>query len=183
MVPSFCPCEKIKLPYDLITGVEREFIGVGLICNDLWSIEAAAQDHTPNDPISNQLMNMSGDGLELIIHATNGIKYEPELLDMFYGDRGQDVVDTMNAFHDGYLRQTALKCHSSLLTVDSPTAWRWNGDEDKIDEVMTSSESGFLDPLGKWQTNVPRFGRQYFYHDYNVDDAFKFKPESIGVAI
>tara|TARA_B100001094_G_scaffold140602_1_gene136283 strand:- start:230 stop:1165 length:936 start_codon:yes stop_codon:yes gene_type:complete len=183
LVPSFCPCEKIKLPYDLITGVEREFIGVGLICNDLWSIEAAAQDHTPNDPISNQLMNMSGDGLELIIHATNGIKYEPELLDMFYGDRGQDVVDTMNAFHDGYLRQTALKCHSSLLTVDSPTAWRWNGDEDKIDEVMTSSESGFLDPLGKWQTNVPRFGRQYFYHDYNVYDAFKFKPENIGVAI
>ena len=42
----------------------------------------------------------------------------------------------MNAYHDGYLRQTALKCHSSILTVDSCTSWRWNGDEDKIDEVL-----------------------------------------------
>tara|TARA_B100000902_G_scaffold350558_1_gene359926 strand:+ start:1779 stop:2714 length:936 start_codon:yes stop_codon:yes gene_type:complete len=183
LVPSFKPCEPIKLPYAPITGVDREFIGVGLICNDIWSVIGASQDHTPNDPISNQLMNMSEDGLELIIHATNGVKYEPELLDLFYGDRGQDVVDTMSAFHDGSLRQTALKSHTSILTVDTPTSWRWNGEEEKITECMTSSESGFLDPLGKWQTNVPRFGRQYFYYDYNVKDAFKFKPKSLGVAI
>jgi len=183
LVPSFKPCQPIDLPYAAIVGSYRDFLGVGLICNDLWSIQAAAQDHTPNKPISDMLMDMSGDGLELIIHATNGIKYEPELLELFYEDRGQDVVDTMNAFHDGYLRQTALKCHSSILTVDSCTAWRWNGDEDKIDEVMTSSESGFIDHLGKWQTNVPRFGRQYFYYDYNIDDALKFKPKNVGVAI
>ena len=183
LVPSFKPCQDIELPFATITGIERQFTGVGLICNDLWSIQAAAQDHTPNKPISDMLMGMSGDGLELIIHATNGVKYEPELLKLFYEDRGQDVVDTMDAFHDGYLRQTALKCHSSILTVDSCTSWRWNGDEDKIDEVMTSSESGFIDPLGKWQTNVSRFGRQYFYYDYNVDDALKFKPKNIGVAI
>ena len=60
----------------------------------------------------------------------------------------QDNDPAMDAFHDGYLRQTALKCHSSILTVDSCTPWHWDGNVLKIDKVMTSSESGFIDPLG-----------------------------------
>ena len=53
------------------------------------------------------------------------------------------------------------------MTVDSCVPWNWNGEEDKLEECPTSSESGVLDFTG-WKTKVPRFGRQYFYHDVDM---------------
>lgn len=178
LVPGMTPCEIIGLPFYESSGIEREYKGVGLICNDLWGDQAYC-DHTPNEPIMQRLKKAEP---ELILHATNGIKYPSDILKEFYGDRGQDVVDTMDAYHDGAIRQVALKTVCSILTVDSCVPWHW-GENAPIDQCMTATQSGFVDPLGKWMTDTPRYGRQYFYYDYDVTGYFKYRPESIGVQI
>ena len=179
LVPGMTPCEVMNLPYAKITGVHREYKGTGLICNDLWGDQSYC-DHTPNNPIK-QILKKSEP--ELIIHATNGVKYPPDILELCYKDRGQEIVDAMDAYHDGTIRQVAVKTISHILTVDSCVPWHWKGDEDTIDVCITSSQSGFVNTLGTWQTNTPRFGRQYFYYDYDVSTAFEFRPENVGVAI
>ena len=182
LVPSMYPCQPLKLPFDK-SGSHRDYTGTCLICNDMWGNQQH-QDHTPNEPISKKLEKLDTDSdLELILHATNGVKYPKEILEQFYGENSQQILDAMDSFHDGYLRQVAVKYHTSLLTVDACTWWNWDGDEEKVSQVMTSSQSGFINPLGTWQTNVPRFGRQYFYYDYNVDTALDFKPKKVGVDI
>tara|TARA_B100000427_G_scaffold224344_1_gene188010 strand:+ start:2640 stop:3626 length:987 start_codon:yes stop_codon:yes gene_type:complete len=119
----------------------------GMICNDMWG--AIEEDGTP---LNELLIN---EDLDLIFHVTNGIKFSPT-------DKRQESFD---AYHNGFLRMTALKTLSTIVTVDSCTTWWWDGNEEDVDYCITSSESGVLDFTG-WKTNVPRTGRQYFYHDY-----------------
>ena len=62
-----------------------------------------------------------------------------------------------------------------ILTVDSCTPWDWDGNEEDVDKYPTSSQSGLIDFSG-WLTDVPNYGRQYFYHDLDIDfreDALK----------
>ena len=67
---------------------------------------------------------------------------------------------------------TAFKSKSTIITVDSCVPWSWNGNEDLIDQSITSSPSGVLNFLG-WQKTVPRYGRQFFYYDVQLNDEFK----------
>ena len=67
---------------------------------------------------------------------------------------------------------TALKSQSTIITVDSCVPWNWNGNEDYIDQSITSSPSGVINFLG-WQKTVPRYGRQFFYYDVQLNDEFK----------
>tara|TARA_Y100001968_G_scaffold274073_1_gene267067 strand:+ start:382 stop:1380 length:999 start_codon:yes stop_codon:yes gene_type:complete len=164
------PCQLFSLPYAKKA--------TGLICNDMWG-EESFKDHTPNKPISEVLIDKRPN---IIIHATNGVKYESGVMRRFYGKsdrKGLEVQETMNAFHDGYLRQVALTINTSIFTVDSCTSWSWDGDEDEVDKVMTATESGVINPLGAWQTKTPRFGRQYFYYDYDVATPEKFTEKGL----
>ena len=71
----------------------------------------------------------------------------------------------MDMWTEAWLKMTAFRASCSILTVDCATHWGWIGNEDTIDKCKTSSPSGFINNLGEWQTDVPRYGRQYFYHD------------------
>ena len=106
------------------------------------------------EPINQLLVNAN---LDLIIHATNGVKFNPK--DIRY--------KAFDAYHNGFLCMTALKALTTIITVDSCVPWDWDGDESKVDVCITSSQSGVVDFSG-WLTDVPRFGRQYFYYDLNV---------------
>ncbi len=121
----------------------------GLICNDMWG--AAEEIGTS---INDQLVR---EDLDIIFHSTNGIKFTPN-------DVRQHAFD---AYHDGFLRMTALKTLATIITVDSCTTWWWDGKEEDVDYCKTSSESGVLDFTG-WKTKVPRTGRQYFYYDVDT---------------
>lgn len=132
------------LPYE-----GRPTYVTALICNDMWG--CVEQD---GEPINQVLVNAN---LDLLIHATNGVKFNPK--DIRY--------KAFDAYHNGFLCMTALKALTSIITVDSCVPWDWDGDESKVDVCITSSQSGVVDFSG-WQTDVPRFGRQYFYYDLNV---------------
>ena len=132
------------LPFD-----ERPTNVTALICNDMWG--CVEQD---GEPINQLLVNAN---LDLIIHATNGVKFNPK--DIRY--------KAFDAYHNGFLCMTALKALTTIITVDSCVPWDWDGDESKVDVCITSSQSGVVDFSG-WLTDVPRFGRQYFYYDLNV---------------
>ena len=69
---------------------------------------------------------------------------------------------------------TALKTLATIITVDACTTWWWDGNEEDVNLVRTSSESGVLDFTG-WLTDVPERGRQYFYHDLDVSDIYANK--------
>lgn len=127
-------------------------VGVGMICNDMWGY----MEGRATKPLSTQIKE---DGrADLIFHATNGRKLEPE-------DLQQPMYD---AWHEGFLRMTAGNSLIPILTVDSCTPWEWTPESDvAIDQYVTSSQSGLVDYLG-WQTDVPRTGRQYFYYDLDV---------------
>lgn len=120
-----------------------------LICNDLWGHGEAKEP-----PITGKFKEM---GLDLMFHATNGRKMEL--------DDPQMIV--FDSWHDAFLRMTSMNTLIPILTVDSCTDWRWDGDEDEVTHYHTSSQSGFIDYNG-WQTDVPRVGRQYFYYDHDV---------------
>ena len=139
------------LPFD-----ERPTNVTALICNDMWG--CVEQD---GEPINQLLVNAN---LDLIIHATNGVKFNPK--DIRY--------KAFDAYHNGFLCMTALKALTSIITVDSCVPWDWDGEESKVDVCITSSQSGVVDFSG-WLTDVPRFGRQYFYYDLNVGSPNKEK--------
>lgn len=120
-----------------------------LICNDLWGNGEAFEP-----PLSNKIKEMN---LDLIFHATNGRKMELDDPEMIVFD----------SWHDAFLRMTASYTFIPILTVDSCTDWRWDGDEDEVTHYHTSSQSGFIDYHG-WQTEVPRVGRQYFKYDHDI---------------
>ncbi len=140
-----------NLPFD-----ERPTSATALICNDMWG--CVEQD---GEPINQLLVNAN---LDLIIHATNGVKFNPK--DIRY--------KAFDAYHNGFLCMTALKALTSIITVDSCVPWDWDGEESKVDVCITSSQSGVVDFTG-WLTDVPRFGRQYFYYDLNVGSPNKEK--------
>ena len=100
--------------------------------------------------------------LSIIFHATNGMKW----------NRNDKRNDAFSSYSEGFLRMTAFKSKSTIITVDSCVPWSWNGDEDLIDKSITSSPSGVLNFLG-WQKTVPRYGRQFFYYDVQLNDEFK----------
>lgn len=130
---------------------------IGMICNDMWG---AAEELG----IAFCERHLVDRGLSVIFHATNGMKWNKN-------DKRNDVF---SSYSEGFLRMTAFKSQSNLITVDSCVPWNWNGDESLINESITSSPSGVLNFMG-WQTNVPRQGRQYFYCDIELNTAQEYK--------
>ena len=141
-----------------IKGNNRPASAIGMICNDMWG---CVEEHQYGMALNERL---KGAGIDLILHATNGLKWPTN-------DKRQIAFDK---YHDAFLRMTAFKSLSHIITVDTCTPWTWDPekDADKIDAVDTSSESGVLDFLG-WKTNVPRRGRQYFYCDIDLSQSQK----------
>ena len=130
---------------------------VGLICNDMWGA---------NDLNERALvLKIAGDHpeIQLIFHATNGKKFEDN-------DFRWRCFDN---WHKGVLELTSMFVYP-ILTVDSCTKWDWDGSEDTVEKYKTSSQSGVVDYLG-WKTDVPRRGRQYFYHDLDISDVYANK--------
>ena len=129
----------------------RPISSCGLICNDMWGGDGYNKRSIPDDLVRANI--------DLIFHATNGRKFSPN-------DKRNPTFD---AFHKGYLRMTALKTMSTILTVDSCVPWQWDPDlqPEMLDYYPTSSPSGVVDMFG-WLKEVPRHGRHYFYHDLDV---------------
>jgi len=130
---------------------------MGMVCNDMWG--SHNREITSIIPMMNYLLEYRPE-IQLIFHSTNGRKMNiEELMYNVYWD-----------WHNSVLRLNATYTFP-ILTVDSCSSWQWEGDEEWVDKYPTSSQSGFIDYSG-WKTNVPRYGRQYFYHDYDVSSRF-----------
>jgi len=136
-------------PDDLRTNIPSI---VGMLCNDMWGY----MEGRATSPLTTKIKNLGG--IDAIFHATNGRKFDKR-------DLQQPIFD---AWHEGFFRMTAGNTLIPILTVDSCTPWDWHPNSKiEIDEYPTSSQSGLINYLG-WQTDVPRHGRQYFYHDLDV---------------
>ena len=122
----------------------------GLICNDMWGYQ-----HGGQIPVTTIMSDMNC--FQLFFHATNGRKCVD-------GEYSWEVFDK---WHDAFFHMTAWNTRIPILTVDSCTDWAWDGDEDAVDELLTSSQSGVITRDG-WQTEVPRRGRQYFSWDLKI---------------
>tara|TARA_B100001113_G_C21103770_1_gene619904 strand:- start:599 stop:1588 length:990 start_codon:yes stop_codon:yes gene_type:complete len=122
----------------------------GLICNDMWGYQ-----HGGQIPVTTIMSDMKC--FQLFFHATNGRKCVD-------GEYSWEVFDK---WHDAFFHMTTWNTRIPILTVDSCTDWAWDGDEDAVDELLTSSQSGVITRDG-WQTEVPRRGRQYFSWDLKI---------------
>ena len=180
-VPSFTPVAKFDTPFAGMTAV-------GMICNDMWgSPQEQGTDFKPIKSL-NELVAVVAKP-DIIFHSTNAFSF-PEIEDddkeWKNGNLQQlkniehqfPIRELMDSWSEAWLRMTAFRSSCSILTVDCATHWGWVGNEEVIDKCKTSSPSGFLNHLGEWQTDVPRYGRQYFYHDYTVD---RKRPKAIIV--
>ena len=148
--------KKVNEPLDYFE-LSPDLWAAGTICNDMWG---AAEEIG----IAFCEKHLAGRNLFLILHATNGIKFSKK----------DDRRFAFDKYSDGFLRMTALKAVCPILTVDSCVPWNWDGTEEMVSECPTSSESGFLDYKG-WQTEIPRYGRQYFYYDLDTKFTHKSK--------
>ena len=137
----------------------KEPLAAGLICNDLWGYQEGGQ--RPLTSIFNQMGCFN-----LIMHATNGRKGKIEDYDWKIFDK----------WHDAFFHMTSFNTGLPILTVDACTDWSWDGDEDAVDDCVTSSQSGVITRTG-WDVTVPRTGRQYFKWDLKIpklEDRFEF---------
>lgn len=147
----------------------KDFTAVGMICNDMWG----GEKHLGIDPIAPKLSlthMLTQMEIDLIFHSTNGYKFDKKVVDT------KPSYQTLFDWHDVHLRHTAHLLSTTVITVESCVPWNWNGNEDVFDKVVTPSASGVIGPFGNWLTDVPRSGRQYFYHDLDIDfreDALK----------
>ena len=130
---------------------------MGMVCNDMWG--SHNREQTSIITMMNYLLEYRPE-IQLIFHSTNGRKMNSDEL----------MYDVYWDWHNSVLRLNAAYTFP-ILTVDSCSSWQWDGDEEWVDKFPTSSQSGFIDYSG-WKTDVPRYGRQYFYHDYDVSSRF-----------
>ena len=128
----------------------QEPLAAGLICNDLWGYQEGGQ--RPLTSIFNQMGCFN-----IIFHATNGRKGKEEDYDWQIFDK----------WHDAFFHMTSFNTSLPILTVDACTDWMWDGDEDAVEDCVTSSQSGVMTYNG-WDVTVPRKGRQYFSWDLKI---------------
>ncbi|AAX44382.1 hypothetical protein PSSM2_004 [Prochlorococcus phage P-SSM2] len=130
-----------------------EIHAIGLVCNDMWG--AHYRDESSIIPLVNDFLKYRPE-IQIIFHSTNGRKINGS------DPRQKTFVD----WHNSVLHVNATFAYP-ILTVDSCTPWDWDGNEEDVDKYPTSSQSGLIDFSG-WLTDVPNYGRQYFYHDYDI---------------
>tara|TARA_B100001250_G_scaffold11675_1_gene10186 strand:- start:1093 stop:2070 length:978 start_codon:yes stop_codon:yes gene_type:complete len=159
-IPNFHDLEKtaFKMRFD-----DSELLTVGLICNDMWgSTQEQGKNFKPVRSLNETLTEMH---VDIIFHSTHGFKFAEVGTKDSNDPKRYIIRDTMDLWSEAWLRMTAFRSVSTLLTVDSCVYWDWDGNEDLLDKIKTSSPSGVINPIGQWETNVPRYGRQYFYYD------------------
>tara|TARA_Y200000002_G_scaffold336223_1_gene304267 strand:+ start:1096 stop:1962 length:867 start_codon:yes stop_codon:yes gene_type:complete len=127
---------------------DYKFNVVGLVCNDMWG--HGFSGHKAICWSSKQQYNMGGrQDLQLFIHSTNGFR-----------GNGEDMETLFNDWHHAHLTMFSWLCEVPIFTVDN--CYHMDGTEY---HGKTSSESGVI-VRGKYVTEVPREGTQYFYHDF-----------------
>lgn len=150
----------VNTPLDAEIGVEANdtLIGVwmpakndkdviipvaGLICADLYGLQCG-----PNGGLPEQYYKL---GAKLLIHSTNA-------------DRGTDLFkdDLEDLWLDANLRRVS---YLLLPVISVDNCYHMDGSEY---HGKTATQSGVLIG-GKWVTSVPRFGTQYFYHDFSIE--------------
>ena len=151
----------LKLPHRR----DREFKMATLICNDMWEWD---DNHMLNYKMASEVFP------DIIFHATNGVKFTPDMTveqnKMAVGVEYNNFFlrNVFDEWHEAHMRMTATQSCATLLSVDSCVPWYWDPSRDEpIDVCKTSSPSGVISPLGISLTDVPRYGRQYFYYDLN----------------
>ena len=167
-VPSFTPCESFAMRHVESQEEERDYVGVGMICNDMWGNidDSGFPGYRPTQSLFDGVVKGN---VDILFHATNAYKYHDDE-HTEARECGRKVLDSWT---DAWLRQTAFRGVCSILTVDACVQWNWDGNEENIDKYRTSSQSGVLNPLGQWVTDVPRYGRQYFYYDLPLNQKRK----------
>lgn len=167
-VPSFYPATPFFIPY-----TNNDFQCIGMICNDMWGSPAKTGKHLfPPTSLHEMVIEHRPD---LIFHPTHGYKI-PESCFEDRGDHHRRIRDDVyELWNQGWLAMTAFKSIAHILTVDACTKWDWDGSEDTINDFKTSSTSGVLSPLGEWVVKAPRYGRQYFYYDLDLDAKKQFE--------
>jgi predicted amidohydrolase len=126
----------------------------GLICVDMYG-SVGTVDSVPNIPAK-----LAFYGAKLFVHSTNGTRgaWINNPLKEEFGESIQDL------WHDACFKRNSFIHNIPIITVDN--CYMTDGTEY---HGNTSSQSGVL-IRGKWMTNVPRCGTQYFYYDFNVED-------------
>ncbi len=174
-VPNFHNIKELKmqLPFHTI----RPLHAIGVICNDMWGASTVmGKSFQPIKAINEDIAEMH---VDLIFHSTHGFKFPEEgniecEFDFFKDNPGRyQVRDVMDKWNEAWLEMTAFRSVATILTVDACTFWGWD-DSTPMDNIRTSSPSGIVNPLGKWETDVPRYGRQYFHYDYDVKTKEKY---------
>jgi hypothetical protein len=171
-VPADEPAAKVRFPP---TVVEREepVHFIGMVCNDMWSYSLDTKN--TGKILTQQLIEkVSRKSPDIIFHSTNGYKFPNKIVNEV-GENLASLRDNVyENWHIGWLGMQALTSLAHILTVDTCVEWDWDGDESKIDQFKTSSPSGVINPLGQWEVQAPRFGRQYFYYDFDLDSKQKY---------
>tara|TARA_B100001250_G_scaffold172498_1_gene148492 strand:+ start:63 stop:1061 length:999 start_codon:yes stop_codon:yes gene_type:complete len=167
VIGSFAPLEVFQLP--LVDGLGGRC--VGMICNDMWSFTHNQSHNTIfKETLIEKIVDEQPD---IIFHATNGYKFDLKTIEA--GKHFVSIRDNVyDPWHEGWLKFTAFSGISHILTVDTCTEWDWDGDENTVDKFKTSSVSGVLNPVGEWVVQAPRYGRQYFYYDYDTSSKRKY---------
>ena len=178
-IPSFQPVDEFDITYAKhpinYEGVNDFLIGVGMICNDMWG--APQEQGVDYKPIKSLNEILTEKNVDIVFHSTHGYKFSEidSGADGLTGDSHDYIVrDTFDKWSEAWLQMTAFRCLCSILTVDSCVPWDWDGDENIIDKCKTSSPSGVVNPLGEWMVQAPRYGRQYFHYDYELNTKEKF---------
>lgn len=151
-------------------GTDIQF--TGLLCNDMWGYESYSFQLPHFAKISStSLINLmhQQDNLDLVFHATNSYKFHKDNYNKYRVD-----ADILHLYHESHLLWMANHLITNILTVDSCTRWNWDGNLDTIDDYITGSPTGFIDPNGKWLHQCPRSGRQFFYHDMDLNARSNF---------
>ena len=128
----------------------------GLICVDMYG-DTFGSDHAYRPDVPNTLAKY---GAKLLIHVTNGRRGEWPLCpeETLLSD------EVANAWHDAAFKRLTFLNKIPIITVDN--CYMIDGTEY---HGPTSSESGVI-INGKWVTNVPRSGTQYFYYDFSLNE-------------
>ena len=136
-----------------------QFIAGSMICNDMWGASSGGlTDHHRLDRDIPVLYKETG-MVNVMLHATNGRKWNTA---KFESDFEWEIIDV---WHNAHLRMASFAHHIPIFTVDSCTEWDWDGDQDTVNDCLTSSQSGVL-LSGSWMNDVPRKGCQYFKYDF-----------------
>lgn len=121
----------------------------GLICNDMWG--DAWSDHKNLAWSAHQNFNMRRNEtkrlLHLFVHVVNG-------------GRGNEHDELFEQWHESHLRMLSYVTQTPIISVDN-----CNTIDGKTYEGRTSSPSGVY-INGKLEVDVPRYGTQHFYYDF-----------------